>query len=898
MFGNGLGAYLRLLRVLAVVTTALACSVYLISVIFTLMASEDARDDPLTGVQNVARVSIAPLRVLYDPATDAASWKYGNTTRAQGLDKRTVLTVISSLDCFAMATILFAIVRFRRHLKRDIAHEKRDTVTLASYSLAVHGLPREPMQAEELQTHLETALPQLKGTIAKVAVARAYGIYLERLAAEGALEEALESLDAKAAATGKDLSKPRAKLSAKLDKLSAKVGELNEAELPTACAFVTFHTAAARDVALAAYPCGPVYAAFAFLQPQPLRFRGSFHIRMTAGEEPSDLLWENLHYHAISREVRKAAAGWFVFALLLGTIGITVVSKQYQKESPPDIQCAAMEADNMLQCDNLWNLSATTHNTDAARLTVARLGQGVQSESCDAYIGATTGLWLASVDWTTWTNQSTYNNGAGMVAILPNASASVVACAARVCQGCYCSDLGLAAWESNQGDTNGFCYDFWHSYLAAWALKGMSILFVVLSNLVFTASIPFFTAFEKLHTRGQQQASTALKMFLSTFFNAYVVTLLVYADITDLSNFPLIFKGAYNDFTPSWFAAIGSSLFLTAFTQAVQPPLVSALSAKVKEMLKGFSVASQYTQRDLNALFLGPEWSLATRAAQVLNASWLALVLCGSIPGAGFLLAFVFLLSYVSDKYFLCRIARTPPRYEAGVVLTLCSLLVWGVWVHFATTAWAMGNGSMPFYSVHIAGSQASAYSARISDSKSQFNVGQRLAKVQVLIQGLPFLFLSLWLFLIKPYGGLLYRIVLSLVPDEKPEPAGAAAAAAADAEAPAEAAKAPEGVEASATVDLGESTQRGLAAGGKSRSMVQELKAALQSELCYQISFQEAISTGKLAGATEYDIRSQPQYATALHALTHSASGVSHKGEGSVSGKRSEKLEVEAKAD
>lgn len=861
------------------------------------MPSDSSSRAQLTGVQNIARVSIAPLRTLYDPVTDAASWKYGNTTRAEGLDKRTVLTVISSLDCFAMFTILFSIVAFKRRLKRDIAHEKRDTVTLASYSLAMHGLPQEPMEASELQAHIETSLPQLKGSIAKVSIARAYGIYLERLAAEGALEEALESLDAKAAATHKDLSKPRAKLQAKLDTLSKKIGELHEQELPTAGAFVTFNTAAARDVALAAYPCGPVYAALPFLQPMERRLRGTFHIRMTAGEEPSDLLWENLHYHAISREMRKAVAGFFVFALLLGTIGITVVSKQYQKNSPPDIQCAASEADDLIQCDNLWNLSATSSNTDPARLTVAALGGSLASNDCDAYISAI-GLWSIGVDWRTWTNQSTYNNGAGMVAILSNASADVVSCAARVCQGCYCSDLGLASWQENKLDTNGFCYDYWHSYLSAWALKGMSILFVIISNLVFTSSIPAFTAFEKLHTRGQQQGSIALKIFLSTFFNAYVVTLLVYADITDLQTFPLIFKGAYNDFTPTWFSAIGSSLFLTTFTQAVQPPLVSAVSARLKKLFKGFSIASQYTQRDLNALFLGPEWSLAARVAQVLNASWLALVLCGSIPGAGFLLAFVFGLSYISDKYFLCRIARTPPRYDAEIVLTLCSLLVWGVWVHFAITAWAMGSATMPSYSVHLSGSTANSYAARISGTDSQFNVGARLSKVQVLIQGLPFLLLSMWLFVIKPYGGLLYGIVISCLPERKeaapplpaPAPAAEVGAAAADPEAaPAEAASAT--VDASATVNLSESAQKDLGTAHKSRSA--------NASLCYQLTFQEAVSMGKLSGATEYDIRTMPQYATALHALQHAAEP---KGEASVRAanlaKEAQAEEVQAKAD
>jgi hypothetical protein len=40
---------------------------------------------------------------------------------------------------------------------------------------------------------------------------------------------------------------------------------------------------------------------------------------------------------------------------------------------------------------------------------------------------------------------------------------------------------------------------------------------------------------------------------------------------------------------------------------------------------------------------------------------------------------------------------------------------------------------------------------SRISGSASQFDVGQRLEKVQVFIQGLPFLLLTAWLFALKP---------------------------------------------------------------------------------------------------------------------------------------------------
>ena len=128
--------------------------------------------------------------------------------------------------------------------------------------------------------------------------------------------------------------------------------------------------------------------------------------------------------------------------------------------------------------------------------------------------------------------------------------------------------------------------------------------------------------------------SIAIKTFISTFFNAYVVTLLVDSDIVSLSRFPLIFKGPYADFTPEWYAAVCSALAITCFSQAIQPPILAALTGGLSRAMVARGIKKQYTQRDLNVLLSGSEWQLGTRVAQTLNAVWLVF---GLLKRGGFL---------------------------------------------------------------------------------------------------------------------------------------------------------------------------------------------------------------------------------------------------------------------
>ena len=178
------------------------------NIIITLAAASDARGDILHGVENLAKLSVFTMQTLYDAVTDAPSSLYGTGTPKSfvGADKKDLLIVIAVLDVCGMLALLAVLIWFRRKIVLEEKQLDNETVTITDYTAVVHGLPRVVLEASEVSAHIEAAAPECAGNVSRVFVGKSFGEHLERLSARGALLEAMESLDAKALATKKDLS--------------------------------------------------------------------------------------------------------------------------------------------------------------------------------------------------------------------------------------------------------------------------------------------------------------------------------------------------------------------------------------------------------------------------------------------------------------------------------------------------------------------------------------------------------------------------------------------------------------------------------------------------------------------------------------------------------------------
>jgi len=202
----------------------------------------------------------------------------------------------------------------------------------------------------------------------------------------------------------------------------------------------------------------------------------------------------------------------------------------------------------------------------------------------------------------------------------------------------------------------------------------------------------------------------------------------------------------FADFTPGWYASIGSSLVLTCLSQALQPPIMSALAGWFSHLVMPFRQKRCFTQDALNSLLEGPEWSLGVRVAQTLNALWLSFSLSGGIPCLGLLPPLTLLLSYLSDKYFLLYVSSRPPNCSMVLPRTCLVWLLWGVWIHCALTFWMYGTPALPAFE-----SKKGAALELVPSGNAQFDIAARLARWQSLVQAVLLFTLTAYLVLIRP---------------------------------------------------------------------------------------------------------------------------------------------------
>jgi len=130
--------------------------VYSVNIIITLAASSDARADTLHGVENLSRLSVWSMQTLLDPVTGGPSSLYGKGSPKAfvGADKRDLLIVISVLDVCAMLAVLAVLTWFRRSATAEEQLMDSETATIDDYTAVVHGLPREALDAADVQVRL------------------------------------------------------------------------------------------------------------------------------------------------------------------------------------------------------------------------------------------------------------------------------------------------------------------------------------------------------------------------------------------------------------------------------------------------------------------------------------------------------------------------------------------------------------------------------------------------------------------------------------------------------------------------------------------------------------------------------------------------------------------------
>eukprot|EP00698_Gefionella_okellyi_P022512 TRINITY_DN7477_c0_g1_i2.p1 TRINITY_DN7477_c0_g1~~TRINITY_DN7477_c0_g1_i2.p1 ORF type:complete len:562 (+),score=148.63 TRINITY_DN7477_c0_g1_i2:885-2570(+) len=137
-------------------------------------------------------------------------------------------------------------------------------------------------------------------------------------------------------------------------------------------------------------------------------------------------------------------------------------------------------------------------------------------------------------------------------------------------------------------------------------------------------------------------------------------------------------------FSPSWYTVTGDFFMVTMFIQAAKPLLLLIVDVTLHKLKKWRARNNAVTQLELDLAYVGPKFSLAPRAAEMMMVTYGTLMFSPGLPVLLFVAAIYMLMKYWTDKYMLLRVARRPRRYTHAMTKFSLNLMPWAILLHTA----------------------------------------------------------------------------------------------------------------------------------------------------------------------------------------------------------------------
>ena len=104
------------------------------------------------------------------------------------------------------------------------------------------------------------------------------------------------------------------------------------------------------------------------------------------------------------------------------------------------------------------------------------------------------------------------------------------------------------------------------------------------------------------------------------------------------------------------------------------------------------TIFQRYTQDELNSSYIGPQFRLNNRYAQILVNFYVCWMYSIGMPIMTMFGVIIFYMSYWMDKFLFCNFYRIPPMYTDEMGKMSTKLIGYAVVVHLLMSIWMLGN--------------------------------------------------------------------------------------------------------------------------------------------------------------------------------------------------------------
>ncbi|OMJ87133.1 hypothetical protein SteCoe_11207 [Stentor coeruleus] len=257
---------------------------------------------------------------------------------------------------------------------------------------------------------------------------------------------------------------------------------------------------------------------------------------------------------------------------------------------------------------------------------------------------------------------------------------------------CYCENLSSS--DLIEKDNAETCYVYIEYVTHAWGMKFLSSFGIILVNFFLKVVMRKLSSFERPKTKSEIQTKIFKKVLLVMFINTAILIFLVNLTIPALSDYVL--QGKYTDFTREWFLAVGSLIFSLMLISLVSPHLIFLFIAYPLSACKRKCCwRTKKSQYELNMLYTGPEFDIATRTAQIFNVIFTSYLYSGGIPLLNCTCFIFLIIIYYTDKFLVLKHNRSPPYYNEDLYISAMKIFPIAVMLHCAVSLYIYGSPSI-----------------------------------------------------------------------------------------------------------------------------------------------------------------------------------------------------------
>lgn len=761
--GPGIGLWFRTLKSLALYFTLMTLLVGLViyNFIYLYYNPESDMDEDTMGA--LARVTAGVMAT-----TD-------QTDSIGGIDIRTIMLVVVSIDVFCILCFLIMIAHLKRRQDRYVEENDDAVVSLPDYSVMVWGIPTDATE-EQLVAHFSKF-----GQLADVVLVKDLGRVMAPRMRRATQLDYLKDLKIDAAAmTLKHRVRALKVQTRRIERYQKRVAKTNdkiekalEKGFAAVCAFITFTEPESRAVCVDAYN-----EQWSCCHAETLKFGGKHQLKIKPAPEASDVMWENvLRKNPLVQLTRKLISFTVILILCAAAVGVMVYAKDAASNAAPAVSCATVTPSDLnpnpnLHCAAIWDLNgedAYNVPTSQARVAIDKFVANVDLEKCRNFISGAD--WILPLGDYSANNYSVAQNAAlpALAAdwtggFIPESNADE--CAALTCKKCFCVgqvDIQQVLRDYAFGETTesgNFCKSIYDQMALEVSVLIGTILMTTATNMILMSSAQVFSQFERHKTISATETNCAKYTFAALLVNQAIVPVVIYSFIDALEGFPVLFQGQYGDFESAWYNKVMVTIISTAMVNIVAFPLGAAIPNIQASMSRALFGCCAHSQKKLNAIYVPAEFSLAKRYGQMLCGLFYSIIFLCAAPPLAPAAAVLFSAMYITDKWLLLKFSKRPPMYDHKLNAFFLQTAPYAAWIHLAIATWAFGYYEIPSYIVDpggLAGSvgvnsksvtSATATSdTDLTGAPDQFDFMARVVRLNALVPFLMFVVVTVALF-------------------------------------------------------------------------------------------------------------------------------------------------------